>query len=71
MSHHLTLAPLRAHLSYTEPHPDHGAWTSPPRCLPTQAAAEAIRDAVTVLAGPGARARRTWTVGPCTCGGAR
>jgi hypothetical protein len=71
MSQHLTLVSERCHLVFTEPHSIHGSWTSPPRCLPDRAAAEEHRDSTTVLAGPSAAARRTWTIGPCSCGGAR
>jgi len=58
----------RVHLAYREPHPTRGTSTCPPRCLPDRAAAEQLRDAITVLAGPDARARRTWTITACTCG---
>jgi hypothetical protein len=65
-----TLSPLparRVNLAYRESHTIHGTWTSPPRRLPDRAAAEQLQDAITVLAGPDARARRTWTIGACTC----
>jgi hypothetical protein len=71
MGHPLTLVPDRMHLAYTEPHSIRGVWTSPPRCLPDRVAAEEHRDSTTVLADPSAAARRTWTITPCTCGGAR
>lgn len=67
MSHDLTPAPDAVHLSYIEPHPDHGTWSSPPRCLPSAADAERHVEATSALAGPDARGRRTWTVSPCDC----
>ena len=67
--HTLSSAPTRrAHLSYREPHPAHGTWTSPPRCLPDRSAAEQLRDAISALAGPDARARYTWLITACKCG---
>lgn len=71
-----TIAPITpaadtgpVHLTYTEPHADHGTWTSPPRCLPDRATADVI--AAGRLSGPDARARRTWAVSPCDCPSAR
>ena len=60
----------RWHTRYTEPHPDHGTWTSPPLCHATRTDAEDRIAGVTALAGRGAASRRTWTVGRCdgTCG---
>jgi hypothetical protein len=71
MGHPLTLVPDRVHLTYAEPHSMRATWTSPPRCLPDRAAAEEHRDSTTVLAGPSAAARRSWSITSCTCGGAR
>lgn len=51
-------------VTYTQPHPDHGTWSAPPQRFDTRAAAEAYVAAVTVLAGPGACARRVWTIRP-------
>ncbi|MGH3589018.1 MAG: hypothetical protein ACRDQ0_22140 [Pseudonocardia sp.] len=56
----------RAHLAYTDPHPIHGTWTCTPRCLPDRGTAEVVQDGITALAGPDARARRTWTISACT-----
>ena len=53
----------RVHLTYTEP----SGWTCPPRCLPSVAAADQLRKAITALAGPDAAARRTWSIRPCDC----
>jgi hypothetical protein len=60
----------RAHLAYREPHATRGMWTSPPRGLPDRATAEELQAAITALAGPDARARRTWMITTCTCGAA-
>lgn len=59
------LHPGRWHASYREPHPDHGTWTSPTVCLPSQTAAEDYADTIHLFAGASARARRTWTITPC------
>lgn len=67
MSDLLTLVPERWHVTYTEPHADHGTWTAPARCKATRADAETTRDAVNSFAGPDARRRRTWTITPCDC----
>ncbi|SFO35134.1 hypothetical protein SAMN05216207_104646 [Pseudonocardia ammonioxydans] len=51
-------------VTYTQPHPDHGTWTSPPLRFPTRTDADDYVAAVTLLAGPGAASRRTWSVRP-------
>lgn len=69
MAPDITPAPTRFHACYSEPHALLGIWTSPPTCLPSDAAARAFVDSTTRLAGPDAAARRSWAISPCdgTC----
>jgi hypothetical protein len=45
-------------------------WTSRPEHCGSRTEAERLRDATNLIA-PAAAARRTWSIEPCTCGGAR
>lgn len=50
------------HVSYTEPHPTRGTWTSPPKRFAIRDEAERYRSAVSLLSGADAPRRRTWTI---------